>query len=316
MENDTTVQPAKVKRVSYSQYGLYKKCGLAYKYKYIDKLSINETGIALLFGTAMHDTVQSYLYTIYNKKTIDEDTIVNDINLFPYMRNVGTKFQRLDTEKLLKDRLYFEVSEVDPAHRDTWITKEELIEHYQDGLEILKYIEDKRSDWFKLTGMKLESIEYKLEKEIRPGIQFIGYIDLVFKDASGCYVIIDLKTSKSGWSSYHKNDKTKTNQNLLYKRFFSELLGVSEDMISVEFLILKRKIDNDAQYANMKKRLQRFVPPSGKGSVNNAIDDFMQFVDSVHVDKTDKFLPNPSKFNCTYCEFYNRNICTKNFFTS
>jgi RecB family exonuclease len=313
MDKDSQ-ETQKRKRVSYSQYSLYKKCPTAYKYKYIDKLGVNEKNIALVFGSAMHDTIQSYLHTIYNKKELNENTEVNDIKLQPYLLYEGTKNQRLDTEKLLRDRMYEEVQKIDDQHRSEWITKEEMIEHYMDGVEILKYLEDKRSEWFKLRGMKLESIEYKLQKEIRPGIDFIGYIDLLFVDSSGCYHIIDLKTSKAGWKDYHKKDKTKTNQNLLYKRFFSKLMDVPEDMINVEFLILKRKIPHDAQFASMKKRLQRFIPANGKGSVNNAVDDFMEFVDRVFVDKTETFEANPTKFNCTYCEFYNRGICDKHFF--
>lgn len=313
MANDLIPQ-SKEKKVSFSQYSLYKKCPLSYKYKYIDKLGVNETSIALIFGTSMHDTVQSYLYTVYNKKSLNEDTEVNGIKLFPYLQNVGTKNQKLDLPRLLKDRLYQELGKIDEEYRSEWITKEEVIEHYKDGVEILNYIENKRSEWFKLNGMKLHSIEYELKKEIRPGIYFIGYIDLVFQDSGGSYHIIDLKTSKSGWKDYHKKDTVKTNQNLLYKRFFSELIGVPEDMINVQFLVLKRKIMEDAPYASMKKRLQRFIPASGKGSVNNAVDDFLNFVDRVHVDKTDSFSANPTKFNCTYCEFYNRGLCDKHFF--
>ena len=45
-----------------------------------------------------------------------------------------------------------------------------------------------------------------------------------------------------------KADKNKTNQLLLYKKFFSKQRDIPEDKIDIEYLILKRKLYENIQY--------------------------------------------------------------------
>ena len=53
-------------RVSYSQFGMYSACQQQYKLKYIDKLSISNANIHLIFGSAMHEVIQHFLDVMYN----------------------------------------------------------------------------------------------------------------------------------------------------------------------------------------------------------------------------------------------------------
>ena len=48
-------------RISYSQISMYNDCPLRWKLKYVDKVSISESSIHLIFGTAMHEVLQHYL---------------------------------------------------------------------------------------------------------------------------------------------------------------------------------------------------------------------------------------------------------------
>ena len=48
-------------RISYSQLSMYNDCPLRWKLNYVDKLSISESNIYLIFGTAMHEVIQTYL---------------------------------------------------------------------------------------------------------------------------------------------------------------------------------------------------------------------------------------------------------------
>ena len=48
-------------RVSFSQYSMWSSCPQHYKLQYIDKLSESTSNIHLVFGTAMHETLQEYL---------------------------------------------------------------------------------------------------------------------------------------------------------------------------------------------------------------------------------------------------------------
>lgn len=303
-----------MKRVSYSQYKLWKKCPLSYKYKYVDKIAEDKLNIHLGFGTAMHDTIQSYLYVMYNKRKLPKDAEVNGIPVRDYIIRDGRKFVDFDTDRLLKERMYDEVKKIPDWKRDDSITKENMVEFYEDGVEIINYLKKHRSDWFSLKGVELVDIEMKLSENIKENLSFIGYIDILLKDKkTGRYYIIDLKTSTKGWGDWQKKDKSLTNQNLLYKNYLSEKLNVPQDKINVEYIILKRKIPEDPEWPAMSRRLQRFIPTDGKVSMNRAINDFNEFVDKVFDEsgerRTEGYEPTPSKSNCRFCEFNQRNLC-------
>lgn len=318
MASDTTINQAKQsgkKVVSYSQYKTYKACPLSYKYKYIDKLSVKEKTIPLIFGTAIHDTIQSYLYSIYNPKEFAEDVYVNDIHINQYATcDKKGKCKDFDMETMLKDRLRYETQQIPDEYKGKWVTKEQLVEHLSDGIEIIKFLKKKPSKWFRTRGMELIGIEVPVEEHITDDLKFIGYIDVLLKDVEDTYYVIDLKTSTKGWKDYHKKDKHLTNQNLIYKHHISKQFNVPIEDVEAEYIILKRKINEQAEFAVMKQRMQSFKPAQSKRTVKQAVEDFNQFVDEALLSKTSKFEPNPTKFNCTYCEFYKRGICTSHYF--
>lgn len=301
------------RKVSFSQYKLWKKCPLAYKFQYVDKIGEWKKNIHLIFGSAMHDTIQAYLYVQYNKRTYSKNDEVNGIKVSDYVIKDGKKYVDFDTSRLLKERMAAEVKDIDESERSEIVTKDELMEFYQDGVFILEYLKKKRSDWFTIRGWKLEGIEVELKKRVQDGLDFVGYIDILLKDPLDNYHIIDLKTSTKGWGFYHKRDTVTTNQNVLYKKYLSEKLDISMDKIRIEYLILKRKIPSDPDWPAQARRLQRFTPSNGIISVNRAVEDFNLFVESVFTDgerdETKEFPANPTKFNCTYCEFRDKGVC-------
>jgi hypothetical protein len=130
---------------------------------------------------------------------------------------------------------------------------------------------------------------------------------------SGRYRIIDFKTSTMGWNKYQKADEIKNAQILLYKKFYAELLNISQDMIDAEFIILKRKVSESTEYTI--PRISKHIPASGKPSVNKAWTSFREFVDSVFDENGEyrqvEFVKNPgkNKKNCKWCEFSQRGIC-------
>ena len=58
-----------MKRISYSQYSQWDVCPWKWKLNYVDKLSTFTDNIHTLFGTSMHEVLQTYLTVMY------EDTI-------------------------------------------------------------------------------------------------------------------------------------------------------------------------------------------------------------------------------------------------
>jgi hypothetical protein len=279
-------------RVSYSQFGMYSSCQQQFKLNYIDKLGISNANIHLIFGSSMHEVIQHFLDVMYNV----------------------TKKQalQLNLEQMLQDKLveHFK-KEKEKMGEDDPCSKEELQEFYQDGVLILEYFRNKLDKLYSKTGFRLVAIEQVLNAEIKPGVNFIGFIDILLEDLStNEYIIIDLKTSTKGWSQYQKSDKTKISQMLLYKKFYSDKYGIPLDKIKVEYQILKRKIFEGADFPI--PRISKFVPANGKPSVNRAWADFKGFVDSVYGDNGEviqtEFPTNKGK-PCDWCEFKTRKLC-------
>jgi len=279
-------------KVSYSQYGMYSTCQQQYKLKYVDKLGESSANIHTIFGSAMHETIQHFLDVMYNV----------------------TKKQALtlNLEGMLYDSLveHF-TNEKEKMEGRFPCTKQELDEFFEDGKLILEYFTKKLDKLYSKSGFELVAIEQMLNAEVKPGVNFVGFIDVLLKDKTTQeYIIIDLKTSTRGWNKYQKNDKVKTSQMLLYKKFYSEKYDIPLDKIKVEYQILKRKLWEGADFP--VPRISKFVPANGKPSVNRAWDGFLGFVNNVfgengEIIQTD-FPTNKGK-HCDWCEFKERNLC-------
>lgn len=281
-------------KVSYSQYGMYSTCQEQYKLNYIDKLGTSSANIHTIFGSAMHETIQHFLDVMYNV----------------------TKKQalQLNLEEMLYKQLVEHFTKENEKMEDGMFpcTKEELGEFFEDGKLILQYFRNKLDKLYSKSGFELVAIEQVLNAEVKPGVHFIGFIDILLKDKStNEIIIIDLKTSTKGWSKYQKNDKVKTSQMLLYKKFYSEKYDIPLDKIRVEYQILKRKIFEGADYPI--PRISKFVPANGKPSVNKAWDGFIGFVNEVFDDEGKyierEYLPTKGK-QCDWCEFKQRKLCS------
>jgi hypothetical protein len=282
-------------RVSFSQYGMWSSCPHQYKLNYIDKLGESSSNIHTIFGSSMHETIQHYLSVMYgvSKKQADE----------------------INVDKLLLERMRENYKvEVEKMSEGTPCSQDELEEFFGDGRRILEWFMKHIGKFYSKSGYELVGIEIPLNKEIKKGVHFIGYIDIVLKDiAENTIVIIDLKTSTMGWNKYQKEDRLKNSQILLYKKYYSDLFNIPLTKIRVEFQIMRRKLPEDSPYP--VPRISKHIPPNGSPSVNKVYDEFMSFIDIVFDDEGNfKDIPYPkvpgnAKKNCKWCEFSVRGLC-------
>jgi hypothetical protein len=282
-------------KVSFSQYSMWSSCPQQYKLNYIDKLGESSGNIHTLFGSSMHETIQHYLSVMYgvSKKQADE----------------------IELDRLLLDRMKENFTkEKEALSEGTPCTQIELEEFYGDGRRILTWFKKYCSKFYSKSGYELVGIEIPLNANIKPGVHFIGFIDIVLRDlASNEIIIIDLKTSTMGWNQYQKADKMKNSQILLYKKYYSELFNVPITKIKVEYQIMRRKLPEDSAFPI--PYISKHVPPNGTPSVNKVYDEFMEFINTVFDDEGSfKDIPYPkvpgqNKKNCKWCEFMNRGIC-------
>ena len=252
----------------------------------------------------MYEVQTKFIYG-WENVWMDEDRLV----VFKTKKQALT----LPLESMLQDKLVEHFTKYkEKMGEDDPCTKKELQEFFEDGKAILKYFTSKLDKLYTKSGFELIAIEQRLNAEIKPGVNFIGFIDVLLKDkTTQDYIIIDLKTSTRGWNKYQKADKVKTSQMLLYKKFYSEKYDIPLDKIKVEYQILKRKLWEGADF--VQPRISKFVPANGKPSMNMAWKNFMFFVDSVFGENGEiiqtEFPTNKGK-PCDWCEFKQRGLCS------
>lgn len=297
--NDADKTGAKI--VSFSQAGKFYSCPRAWKIRYIDKIKDDAPSMSLVFGNAMHEVVQTWIKVTLSKSVKLGDT--------------------LDFSSMLKNQLkelYLADVEKYGSH---FSTPSELSEYYADGIATLEFLRKKRTKFFNSKTTKILAIELPINivpDPSRPKVVFTGFIDVVLYDVSKkSYRIIDIKTSNRGWNEYTKKDKHKTDQILLYKRYFAKQYDVNEDDIEVEFVILKRKINEDSVWPS--KRVQYFSPASGKPSCNKADKAMVDFINyaftpdgQYNIDAEYPAHAGPNGWNCTFCVYSgDENLCPK-----
>lgn len=270
-----------VTSVSFSQYQLWATCPWAWKIRYVDKVK-SPSGINLVFGTAMHNTIQHWLTLYYSGDKL--------------------KTRTFDMAEMLKDELMRLVKEellVDPNNPLT--TQAEVAECYADGCNIIEHVRKYVKDFFP-TNRTLVGVEVPIEAQLDKGIKLKGFLDIVtYHKATKTLYIDDFKTSRYGWFS-EKKDVNKTDQLLLYKKYYSELFGIPVDNIIVRFIILKRKLNEKSDF--IQKHTLSFEPSHGKVSMKRANERFQNFLNVAFDDNGKRIseqIPTPSEKACKYC---------------
>ena len=282
-----------MKRISYSQYSQWDVCPHKWKLNYIDKLSEFTDNIHTLFGTSMHEVLQTYLTVMYN------DTI--------------KMADALPLEKMLLHRMKYNYTNAMEKNGGEVICEQsDMEEFYKHGLSILDWFKKRRQNYFSKKGYELVGIETPINYDLPNDIKFIGYIDVLLYDkVRDRYKIIDIKTSTMGWNKYQKADKNKTDQLLLYKQFYGAQHDIPLDKIDVEYFIVKRKLYEKVDFP--QRRVQTFSPANGKPSINKLMNTFNQFINESFINgeynTTHTYIKQPSKKNCRFCEFNQTEHC-------
>jgi hypothetical protein len=287
--------------ISYSQFSMYSTCPFRWKLTYIDKIKFRKPSVHFVFGTAMHETLQYYLHTLFFKSAKEAD----QINL-----------QECLQEQIAQNYM-IAVTENGQEH---FSTPAELQEFYEDGIAILEWFKRHRTEYFSNRTHELVAIEmpiYIQATDTHPTIMMNGFLDIVLRDIQDDRIlIIDFKTSTKGWSKYEKQDKVKASQLVLYKNYIAKQYGYHEDKIDIQYLILKRKLIEG--YAYPQKRVQLFVPASGKPTRNKLQIEIDKFISTAFnsdgtYNTTINYpaISNKGK-NCKFCDFNSlEHLCPK-----
>ena len=272
---------------------MFSECPLRWKLNYIDDVSVREPSIHLLFGTAMHEVIQTWLEVMY----------------FDSVKNAN----KLNLEQRLHDKMMEQFQKDKEAYGKNPCTLEELREFFQDGVDILDFVKKRRADYFSKRGYKLIGCEVPISVDLQNNLKMVGYLDIVILDEiHNTIKIYDIKTSTQGWNKWQKKDENKTQQLLLYKQFYSKQYNHPIDKIEVEYFIVKRKLWEKAMFP--QKRVQKFSPASGTVSMNKVAKRLDTFLDLAFDDEgnriSENIIPTPSKKACKWCEFNQTEYCT------
>jgi len=281
--------------ISYTQFSAWSECPHRWSKMYIEKHK-QPPNIHLAFGSAMHETLQEYFELMYNQGQKAADNF-----------KAHSDFQ----ERFLK--LFGEYRE---TLGDSFSSKEELTEFLNDGLNIIDFFLQYRQVHFSKTGYQLLGIEMPVLTPPVPNNPFVllmGKLDLVMYDEENKKVIIwDIKTSTRGWGKWDKENKLKTSQLVIYKKYFAEQYGVPVDDVEAKYFIVKRKIPDNPKYAAMKSRIQKFIPSSGKNTQNKLVKNLNAFVKDCFEGKDyiqKEYEKTPSKKSCRWCPFLDTEHC-------
>ena len=104
---------------------------------------------------------------------------------------------------------------------------------------------------------------------------------------------------------------------MLYKEYFAKQYGYDVDAIDIKYFIVKRKLIEGFMYP--QKRVQEFVPASGKPTRKKLVTEIEKFIEAgFNADgtyKADGVFPaigDKGLKNCRYCEFADReDLCSK-----
>lgn len=263
--------PSKLTHVSYSSISTYNKCPKLWDMQYRKKVVPFTQNIYTTFGTAFHETLQTYLEILYHNS-------VKEAN-------------EMDINKLLYDNMIkaYRSGKAVNGH-EHYSTADELNQFWLDGKHILDFIKKKRGIYFGTKNTMLAGVETLLYQNLKPGVVFKGLVDLVFYHPdTEEWTVVDIKTSTRGWNDTQKKNPNLTAQVVLYKEFFAKQFGIDRDKVNVEFFIVKRRVPKDAQYASMQRRVQEFRPNAGPRKTKQVLESMNNFLTNV-LDSNGKFI--------------------------
>ena len=283
------------KSISYSQMSMFNECPKKWSLQYREGHKQFTSSIHTVFGTALHEVLQHYLTVMYEQS--------------------GAAADRLNTAEMLEEALRNEYKKQYHSNNNQhFVSPDELREFYEDGVEIIREIAKEKGKHFGKRGWYLVGCEVPIiltPNSKLQNIMFQGFLDVVlYHEPTNTFKIIDIKTSRQGWSKKEKLNEQKQFQLILYKKYYSELYNVPIENVEVEFMIVKRKIFESEQF--VIKRVQWFKPASGKVKLNKVTKSIEEFIEQAFDHNGYKQVEHQPKVNdnCKWCPFYKTHLCS------
>ena len=144
-----------LKKISYSQYSLWKQCPYQWKIQYVDGIREYTDSIHTMFGTSMHEVIQTFLTVMYN--------------------DTAKLAEQLPLEDMLLTRMKRNFEQIVKANNgEMFCSEKDMVEFYGHGVQILDFIKKRRAQYFSKKGYELLGIEVPLNYDLPNNLKFVG----------------------------------------------------------------------------------------------------------------------------------------------
>ena len=226
--------------ISHTEFSIFNQCPYKHYLMYVSEAIPFNENEHLSFGEALHDIAE--LQVKGNQKVKDWNEYF-DLKFLEGLTQLRKKFPN----KELNNQL--------------------IVEMRQQGRTLANHlILPKLKEIY--GNFTVVQTEERFQEEIK-GLNllrkysFKGFIDIIIKKEDGRYVIIDYKTSTSGWWGRDRTDKMKVYQLIYYKHFWCLKHNIDPKQVDVAFCLLKRKVK--------KEHIELIPVTSGKKRIDNAL---------------------------------------------
>ena len=255
--------------VSFSELKKWSQCPYAHNLSYRKGIKLFAGNSYTAFGTAIHETIEQ-MYSDQNNVMSEHSSI-----------------------SLFKEKLKAALDS-SPARMP------EVEKGFEvQGENILKGFELYFEEYF---GQNYEifSIEGELNEALPDGVHdsltFKGFIDMVVRDSSGKYHIVDWKTCSWGWNAKKRSDPMVVYQLTFYKNFFCNKHNIDPSNVETHFGLLKRTSkDNHLEFFNVT---------SGNRRIQNALGFLTKAINNIENGPAIK-----NRLSCKGCEYYKTEHC-------
>jgi uncharacterized protein YeeX (DUF496 family) len=265
-----SIDKTPIKKISYSQVYNWSKCPHLHWLISVSKQIPYSSNTYSVFGYAIHESLEYQLLL----KVLEKDLDFNKIRQY-YMERLRNKVDR-------------NIEDVDLTLMKELNKKVKILHENLDNFLTEKY------GVYSIVSIE-EDIKGKVPyKSDRWDYRFIGYVDLIIQDENGVYHMIDFKTSKSSWTRYQRQDKSKYYQLILYKYFWLQNKSIPVKDVKVSYVFLKRN-----------GKVSSFDPTSGKKRMENSVELMKKMIWNAY----EREFYIKKKGDCKFCgceEFYKR----------
>lgn len=270
--------------ISFSELSEFFSCSWKHYVHQILKIDKQIPSPSLIFGICTHSGGEKYLKT----RILDVKSCVDDLRkMWLDAQNKTQKDLDIDDEKYKKYQEDFSNEELEKAVKQITSILNDIPKFLDETFPGWEYIEAEH--------LLYEDVEGTNNK-------FKGYIDGILsykgKRNKKNYILLDWKTSNSGWRKEQKQDLMKRNQLVFYKHFWSiKNVDIQFKDIRCGFVILNRG-------AKSGKHCE-FLPVSvGEVTEQRAVKLIKGMLYSMK-----KGLKVKNRYSCMWCEYFNTKHC-------